>query len=141
MFWSKKKETYKYSTDRHYNAQGIAIWNIAGARHVWYFTNPIAITSVQTDTNTLGIRFPDAYGSVLNSFAIEYPLESVEILSPGFTALRASDPSQFAPSRPQFFQNKSAINPPIITRSIEFLSFGASGSVNWSISYFLCYTD
>lgn len=145
MFWSRKKQddfsAYKYSKDRHYNAQGTAIWNIAGARHIWNFVTPIAITSFQTDVNTLGIRFPDAYGTELNSFSINYPLESVEVVSGGFTALRASDPSQLSTSRQQFFNNKSAIIPPIITRSIEFISFGASGSVIWSFSYYLCFTE
>lgn len=138
----RKIRSYRYSlTDRQYNAQGVAIWNQAGARHIWNFAVPIAITSFQTDTNTLGVRFPDAYGTRLDSFIINNPLKSVDEIAAGFTALRANDESQLATSRAQFFNNKSSIVPPIITRNIEFISFGGSGTVIWSFSYFLCYTD
>lgn len=144
MFWNKKKSEgsgYKYSKDRHYNVQGTANWNVSNARRLWTFVTPIAITSFQTDSNTLGIRFPDAYGTLLGGALVSYPLESVEDIVAGFTTIRGNDPSQIQTSRGQFHINKSWIVPPIITRSIEFISFGASGIVAFSFSYYLCFTD
>jgi hypothetical protein len=130
----KKKRVYN---ERLYVSQGVANWNVANAEHVWNFSKVIAITYFQKEVNTLGVSFPDCIGPRIDSFAVNFPLDFVDVVTPGFTALRVSDPTQFQPTRNTWLMGQTCIiTPPIYTRSIRFIGFGASGSVNFQFNYY-----